>query len=69
MKYVTKSMNPEFQAIMKRHRPTTVTLRPVLKSGKLGKPFEATLYGSETTAEEAIARLERNNPGRSWVKA
>lgn len=69
MKYVTKSMNPEFQAIMNRHHPATVTLRPVLKSGKLGKPFEAVLYGSEITAEEAIARLEQNNPGRTWVKA
>ena len=69
MKYVTKSMNPEFQAIMSRHRPTTVTLRRVLKSGKLGKPFEAPLFGSETTAEDVIARLERNNPGSTWVKA
>lgn len=70
MKYVTKSMNTEFNAIMnRRSNPKTVTLCKILKSGKPGKPFEATLYGSEKTAEEAIARLEKNNPGQHWVKA
>lgn len=70
MKYVTKSMNTEFQAIMsRRSTPKTVVICKILKSGKPGKPFEATLYGSETTAEEVIARLEKNNPGQHWVKA
>lgn len=70
MTTVTKSMNTEFQAIMRRRStPKTVTLRRVLKSGKLGKPYETELYGSETTAAEAIARLEKNNPGSHWVEA
>lgn len=67
---INKSTNTEFKAILsRRSNPKTVTLRKVLKSGKLGKPFEATLYGSENTPEEVISRLEKNNPGSHWVAA
>ena len=49
--------------------PKTITLCKILKSGKLGKPQEYELYGSEKTAEDVISRMERNNPGNRWVKA
>lgn len=70
MKYVSKSMNVEFRAIQaRRSTPKTVLLCKVLKSGKLGVAREEHLYGSETSAEDVIARLEKLNPGSHWVKA
>lgn len=70
MKYVTKSMNTEFQAIMsRRSNPKTVTICKILKSGKPGKPYQTELYGSEKTASDVISRLEKNNPGQHWVEA
>ena len=70
MKYVTKSTNTEFKAIMaRRSNPKGVMLCRILKSGKLGKPSFNQFYGSESTAAEVIARLEKNNPGDHWVEA
>jgi len=70
MKYVTKSTNTEFKAIMaRRSNPKGVMLSRILKSGKLGKPSFNQFYGGEKTAQEVIARLEKNNPGQHWVEA
>ena len=70
MKYVTKSTNTEFKAIMaRRSNPKGVMLCRILKSGKLGKPQFNQFYGSEKTAQEVITRLEKNNPGQHWVEA
>lgn len=72
MKYVTKSTNTEFNAIMSRrsnHNPDTVALCKVLKSGKPGKPVQYKMYGNEKTAADVIARLEKNNPGSYWLVA
>lgn len=70
MKYVTKSTNTEFMAIMaRRSNPKGVMLCRILKSGKLGKPQFNQFYGGEKTAQEVITRLEKNNPGQHWVEA
>lgn len=70
MMYVTKSMNTEFNAIMsRRSNPKSVMICRILKSGKPGKPYAETLYGSETTAQDVINRLEAFNPGSHWVEA
>ena len=70
MKYVTKSTNTEFNAIMaRRSNPKGVMLCRILKSGKPGKPSFNQFYGGEKTAQEVIARLEKNNPGQHWVEA
>lgn len=70
MKYVNRSTNTEFSAVMaRRSHPKTVTLCRILKSGKPGKPAEHQLYGSEKTAADAIKRLESLNPGDHWVEA
>lgn len=70
MKYVTKSTNTEFKAIMaRRSNPKGVMLCRILKSGKLGKPQFNQFYGGEKTAQEVITRLEKNNPGQHWVEA
>lgn len=70
MKYVTKSTNTEFKAIMNRRSSVkTVSLRRILKSGKPGAAHEYKLYGSESTAEDVIKRLEKNNIGDRWVEA
>lgn len=53
-------------ADIRRSNLTIVTLQRKLKSGKWGKPCEHKLFGCEKTAEEVIARLERNNPGDTW---
>lgn len=70
MKYVSKSMNTEFRAIMdRRSNPKTVSLRKVNKNGKLGAAREYRMFGSESCAEDVIARLESNNPGSFWKLA
>lgn len=71
MKYVTRSTNTEFKAIMARRMgtPKGATLSRILKSGKPGKPTFYKFYGSESTAQEVITRLEKNNPGDHWVEA
>ena len=70
MKYVTKSTNTEFRAIMaRRANPQGVMLSRILKSGKPGKPQFYQFYGAEKTAQEVIERMMRNNPGNTWVEA
>lgn len=70
MKYVTKSTNTEFYAIMaRRSNPKGVMLSQILKSGKPGKPTFYQFYGCEKTAQEVIDRMENNNPGKHWVEA
>lgn len=70
MKYVTKSMNIEFRAIMnKRINKNSVVLCKVLKNGKLGSPIHYEMFGNEKTAEDVIKRLEVNNNGSKWIKA
>lgn len=71
MKYVTKSTNTEFKAIMARRsgKPQGVMLSQILKNGNPGKPQFNQFYGSEKTAAEVIARLEKNNPGKKWIEA
>lgn len=70
MKYVTKSTNTEFKAIMaRRSNPKGVMLSRILKSGKLGKPAFYRFYGNESTAQDVINRMESNNPGDHWVEA
>lgn len=70
MMYVTKSTNTEFHAILERRSNIkTVTLRKVLKSGKLGAEREYQMFGCEKCAEDVIARLEKLNPGSFWKLA
>lgn len=70
MKYVTKSTNTEFRAIMaRRSNPTGFMLSRILKSGKPGKPQFYKAYGGEKTAEDVIRRMMENNPGDVWVEA
>lgn len=70
MKYVTKSTNTEFKAIMaRRSNPKGVMLSCILKSGKVSKPAFYKFYGSESTAQDVIDRMERNNPGNHWIEA
>ena len=71
MKYVTKSTNTEFKAIMARRsgKPQGVTLSRILKNGNPGTPTFYQFYGSEKTAQEVIDRLEKNNPGDKWIEA
>lgn len=70
MKYVTKSTNTEFKAIMaRRSNPKGVMLSRLLKSGKPGKPQFYQFYGGEKTAQEVIERMQNNNPGDIWVEA
>lgn len=70
MKYVTKSTNIEFKAIMaRRNNLKGVMLSRLLKSGKLGKPQFYQFYGGEKTAQEVIERLQKNNPSSIWVEA
>ena len=62
--------NNDFNTICaRRSNRQTVILSKVLKDGKLGKPASYELYGSETSAKDVIARMERNNPGCKWVEA
>lgn len=70
MKYVTKSMNTEFKAIMNRRTAKNgVMLRCTKKNGEFGKPAFYQFFGSENTAEEVIRRMENNNPGKKFVEA
>ena len=71
MKYVTKSTNTEFMAILARRQgtPNGVMLSRILKSGKPGKPTFYKMYGNEKSADDVIKRLESNNPGDVWVVA
>lgn len=70
MKYVSRSTNTEFRAIMERRsNPKGVMLCRVLKSGKLGKPQFNRFYGGEKTAQDVINRLEKLNAGSRWVEA
>ena len=70
MKYVTKSTNTEFKAILaRRSNPKGVMLSRILKSGKAGRPQFYQFYGSESTAQDVINRMESNNPGDHWVEA
>ena len=74
MMYVTKSTSADFKAILNRRSNSTkskqtVTLSRILKNGKPGKPNVYELYGCEKTAQDVIARLEKNNPGCKWVEA
>lgn len=70
MKYVTKSTNTEFKAILaRRSNPKGVMLSRLLKSGKPGRPQFYQLYGGEKTAQEVIERMQNNNPGDIWVEA
>lgn len=59
----------KFNAIVGRgSNNEAVVLSKVLKNGKLGKPMSYLLFGSERTAEDVIARLEKNNPGCKWIE-
>lgn len=71
MKYVTKSTNTEFYALLARRQgtPKGVMLSRILKSGKPGKPQFYQFCGGEKTAQEVIERMQNNNPGDTWVEA
>lgn len=70
MKYVTRSTNTEFRAIMaRRSNPKGVMLSRILKSGKPGKPTFYMMFGCEHSAQDVIDRLESLNPGDHWVEA
>lgn len=70
MKYVTKSMNTEFRAIMDRLTAgNKVAISKICKNGKPGKPHPYDRHGSEKTVEDVIARLKRLNPGIEYVAA
>lgn len=50
-------------------KPDGVMLRLILMSGKPGKPRFCRFYGSESTAQEVIKRLEELNPGDKYIEA
>lgn len=66
MMKVTRTTFNMIQQNRAKANKKTVTLQRKLKSGKWGKPAEHEFFGGEKTAEEVIARLERNNPGCTW---
>lgn len=70
MKYVTKSTNVEFRAIMdRRSNKKFVSISYIKKNGEPSKPRDYQLYGGEKTVEDVIARLTRNNPDTVFVAA
>lgn len=66
-----KSTNTEFYAIMDRRAgtPNGAMISRITKTGKPGKPAFFRFFGTETTAQEVIIRLERNNPGQKYIEA
>lgn len=66
-----RNTNVEFRAIMdRRHGASSgVMLSRILKSGKPGKATFYQFYGSESTAQDVIDRMEKNNPGNKWIEA
>jgi hypothetical protein len=66
MMKVTRTTLNTLQKIRHERNKKVVTLQRLLKSGKWGKACEYEFFGCEKTAEEVIARLERNNPGDIW---
>lgn len=46
-----------------------VMLSKITKAGTPGNPSLYEFYGSEKTAEDVIARMEKLNPGSKWVEA
>lgn len=67
MKRIT---NNDFHAILARRRsaPKGVMLSRILKSGKPGKPQFYEFFGCEHSVEDVIRRMERNNPGQTYVE-
>lgn len=61
----------QFEAIYNRRKgtPRGYMLSCIRKDGKPGKPMFHDAMGCENCAEDVIARLEGNNPGRHWVVA
>lgn len=66
-----KSTNAEFHAIMARRAgtPKGAMISRITKTGEPGKPAFFRFFGTETTAQEVIIRLERNNPGQKYIEA
>lgn len=65
-----KYSNNDFHAILARRRSNIkgVMLSRILKSGKPGKPSFYQFFGCEHSAEDVIRRMERNNPGQTYVE-
>lgn len=65
-----KYSNNDFHAILARRRPNIkgVMLSRILKSGKPGKPSFYQFFGCEHSVEDVIRRMERNNPGQTYVE-
>lgn len=70
MKYVAKSTNQEFLALMERRSTKKgAFLCRIKKDGTPGKATYYEYYGAEKTPEDAIARLQKLNPGNRWILA
>lgn len=65
-----KYSNNDFHAILARRRSNIkgVMLSRILKSGKPGKPSFYQFFGCEHSVEDVIRRMERNNPGQTYVE-
>lgn len=61
--------NEIFIALHSKKQSKGVELRRILKNGKFGASSFYEFYGDEKTEQDVIDRMERNNPGRHWVKA
>lgn len=65
-----KITSHDFAAILARRSNTKgVMLSRILKSGKPGKPTFYQFFGCEHTAQDVIDRMERNNPGSTYIEA
>lgn len=65
-----KYSNNDFHAILARRRSNIkgVMISRILKSGKPGKPQFYEFFGCEHSVEDVIRRMERNNPGQTYVE-
>jgi len=65
-----KYSNNDFHAILARRRSNIkgVMLSRILKSGKPGKPQFYEFFGCEHSVEDVIRRMERNNPGQTYIE-
>lgn len=66
-----KSTNTEFRAIMARRSgtPNGAMISRILKSGKPGKPFFVAYLWNESTVQDVINRMEKQNSGTTYVEA
>lgn len=65
-----KVTNSTFGQLMANRKATrTVTLRRIRKDGTLGAPKQYERFGNEETAQNVIDRLQKLNPGTTWIEA